>query len=32
MTFEILNQENVEDYIAYLQFAMSDEPDRMTAE
>lgn len=32
MTFEILNQENVEDYIAYLQIAMSEEPDRMTAE
>lgn len=32
MTFEILNQDNVEDYIAYLQIAMSEEPDRMTAE
>lgn len=32
MTFEILNQDNVEDYIAYLRIAMSEEPDRMTAE
>lgn len=31
MTFEILNQDNVEDYIAYLRIAMSEEPDRMTA-
>lgn len=32
MTFEILNQSNVEDYIAYLRIAMSEEPDKMTAE
>lgn len=32
MIFEILNNENVEDYIAYLKIAMSEEPDMMTAE
>ncbi len=32
MTFEILNQNNVEDYIAYLRVAMSEEPDKMAAE
>ena len=32
MVFEILNQDNVEDYIAYLKVAMSEEPDMMTAE
>ncbi len=32
MAFEILNQNNVEDYIAYLRVAMSEEPDKMTAE
>ena len=32
MIFEILNNDNVEDYIAYLKIAMSEEPDMMTAE
>lgn len=32
MTFEVLNNDNVEDYIAYLKIAMSEEPDLMTAE
>lgn len=32
MIFEILNKDNVEDYIAYLKIAMSEEPDMMTAE
>ena len=32
MTFEILNRDNVGDYIAYLQIAMSEEPEMMTAE
>ncbi len=32
MIFEILNDENVEDYIAYLKIAMSEEPDMMTAD
>lgn len=32
MIFEILNNDNVEDYIAYLKIAMSEEPDKMTAE
>lgn len=32
MIFETLNQDNVEDYIAYLKIAMSEEPDMMTAE
>lgn len=32
MVFEILSQDNVEDYIAYLRIAMNEEPDMMTAE
>ena len=32
MKFEILNQDNVDDYIAYLKIAMREEPDKMTAE
>lgn len=32
MTFERLNQSNVEEYIAYLKTAMGEEPDKMTAE
>lgn len=32
MIFEILNNDNVEDYIAYLKIAMSEEPDMMTAD
>ena len=32
MVFEILNRDNVEDYIAYLKIAMSEEPDMMTTE
>ena len=32
MLFEKLNLDNVEDYIAYLKTAMSEEPDKMTAE
>ncbi|MCM1536847.1 MAG: GNAT family N-acetyltransferase [bacterium] len=32
MTFEILNAQNVEDYLAYLKIAMSEEPEKMTAE
>ena len=32
MVFEILNQDNMEDYIAYLKIAMSEEPNMMTAE
>lgn len=32
MVFEILNQDNVEDYISYLKIAMSEDPDMMTAE
>lgn len=32
MKFEILNQDNIEDYIVYLKTAMSEEPDMMTAE
>lgn len=32
MVFEILSQDNIEDYIAYLRIAMSEEPDMMTAE
>lgn len=32
MIFEILDNDNVEDYIAYLKIAMSEEPDMMTAE
>lgn len=32
MRFEILNRDNIEDYIAYLKIAMKEEPDRMTAE
>lgn len=32
MIFERLKQDNVEDYIAYLKIAMSEEPDNMTAE
>lgn len=32
MTFERLKQDNVEDYIAYLKIAMSEEPNNMTAE
>ena len=32
MVFEKLNKDNVEDYIAYLKIAMSEEPDNMTAE
>lgn len=32
MIFEILNQDNVESYIAYLEIAMRDEPDNMTVD
>ena len=32
MTFERLNQNNVEEYIAYLKAAMKEEPEKMTAE
>lgn len=32
MTFEVLNNDNVEDYIAYFKVAMSEDPDLMTAE
>ncbi len=32
MIFEMLNQENADDYIAYLKTAMNEEPDMMTAE
>lgn len=32
MTFEILNQDNVEAYIAYLKTAMREEPDKMMVE
>ncbi len=32
MKFERLNQDNVEDYIAYLKIAMREEPDMMVAE
>ncbi len=32
MKFEILNKNNLEDYIAYLKIAMKEEPDKMTAE
>lgn len=32
MIFERLKQDNVEDYIAYLKIAMSEEPNNMTAE
>lgn len=32
MRFEILNQNNIEEYIAYLKIAMREEPDKMTAE
>lgn len=32
MTFEHLNQNNVEEYIAYLKAAMKEEPEKMTAE
>ena len=32
MIFERLNQNNVEEYIAYLREAMKEEPDKMTAE
>ncbi|MDE6167267.1 MAG: GNAT family N-acetyltransferase [Acetatifactor sp.] len=32
MTFERLNENNVDDYIAYLKTAMHEEPDMMTAE
>lgn len=32
MVFERLNQDNVEDYIAYLKIAMREEPDLMTAD
>lgn len=32
MQFERLNQENVEEYIAYLKIAMNEEPDNMVAE
>lgn len=32
MIFEILNQDNIEDYIAYLKIALSEEPDMMTAD
>lgn len=32
MTFERLNQDNLEDYIAYLKIAMREEPDMMTTE
>ena len=31
MIFEMLNQENADDYIAYLKTAMNEEPDMMTA-
>ena len=32
MTFEKLNEKNVDDYIAFLKTAMQEEPDMMTAE
>ena len=32
MTFEHLNQNNVEEYITYLKAAMKEEPEKMTAE
>lgn len=32
MLFERLNQNNAEEYIAYLKVAMKEEPDKMTAE
>lgn len=32
MTFEHLNQNNVEEYIAYLKAVMKEEPEKMTAE
>lgn len=32
MTFERLNQNNVEEYITYLKTAMKEEPEKMTAE
>lgn len=32
MLFEILNKRNVEEYIAYLKIAMSEEPDLMVAD
>lgn len=32
ITYEALSSENIEEYIAYLKIAMSEEPDMMTAE